>query len=243
MRALKAGRGRVVVFAGLSFAASFLVAVVGVQAQSVRGTQSPPRPQPLTKQVLGPLSYSATDEGSALTVSADLTQRTGSGMRAYIQSNDQTARRLFQQRSTVEAKVVFTRPLAEGELPVALRAARGAVTAYELRLLGPRGERLTLFGRPEPNAFLRMDKVRGFQEALGRKVGATDLKGFVSVTLAVDAGQFEALRREAEVLLVDVGPEAAVEHLTSTLGARVAGKRISVGYAPTYWYYEDGARP
>lgn len=164
-------------------------------------------------------------------------------MRSYIQSNEQSARRLFQQRATVEARVVFTRPLGESELPATLRAARGAVTAYELRLLGPRGERFTVFGRPDPNAFLRMDKVRFFQEALRSKVGVTELKGFVNVTLSVDARQFEALSREADVLLVDVGPAAAIEHLTSTFGARVANKRISASYAPTYWYYEDGARP
>jgi hypothetical protein len=202
-----------------------------------------PREQP-TKEIarrdFGAWTYLAREQGEAITITVELTEKNNHGLKSYMLANNELARALFGQQATVESRIVFKRPLREEQLPQTVQAARSQVKQYELRIRGAKNEKFTVFGTPDPEVFLPEERVELFINTFKQKTGAADFKGFTNVTMPLTAEHYQSLMNSPEVLFVDIAPMAAIQDLKQFSSIPIeADTTISVIYAPTFWYHEE----
>lgn len=224
------------ILALLLFGGSFWVSTL------VSNAQASPTSHVLAQQTFSTWHYEIVRESDGLiTVTVEPTRRDRGGLLAYREANIALASALFKRHPSLEARVVFTHPLEEAQIPETLHQAGSDGLHYELRFRSHHGEPGTIFGAPDEQSFLPAERVAQAKQALEEQMGSGVIEGVTTITSKLTAEQFQQLVASPDVLLIDVAPHHAVADARARK-TMAADEPLLITYPPIHWYHEQNVR-
>ena len=212
-----------------------LLAVLLLRGQSASAS---PELAPAAQSNASGWTYETAEDNGQLTSRVTYDHATLGQLQAFVTEN---ARQASELRTAgvpnARATITFRQPLPLEEFRAWAAAGGATVTNYTLRVLTPRGERVTVGNSPTSRGKAIEDA--GLQRALQRVAehGATNVRGVITAEADISLAGYTRLASDPKVFLVDV--TAAVVKREVGQNPSLAAKPHDVRVSPAFWYLED----
>lgn len=185
--------------------------------------------------------YDAYREGDQLTLQVNLDDTSQTGLVAFRTANQRLADQLLPTQSTLSANIVLNTPISPEDFERLVAKYGLQVTAFQMRAIDGRGDRVTLFGSPSsPSELVSLPVMESMLAWSRKETGDATLLGVTSIEASIPTLSFSELSASPGIYLIDVTPSIVKEHFEqSHAGLIRAGDAIVVPVYPLYWYLED----